>query len=513
MRISTLSVLLAAGALAGAADVKVTPAEQKEEAAWFASLGVKPPAAAWPLEDPFAQPFTRRSLVAPTAWYRQNPPKTLRADLFREDVKLLHKIMRTAYGGWDSAQRRGWDWDAFFEGWDSALSAHGSEALSLSDAFAPWRKFMEVQLDNHSGPTSGGFATVGHAFSWTAVLAQEPGGGCTEFRSAKGVTYPMDASDPAQRPRKREDSAGKPIVYIVTPHTKGPVVSVHCGAGWIPAEPAWMPEEDERAANIRTLAQTGEDAPTFRSISPRIGYIRFPSFSKKAVERTLQLEKTLEGQPHNQELMIVDLRGNDGGDMRIQALNNWTKLPNVGGRTRLGESCLYPALRWGYMQSSSAGLKPPISDLRRGSLQGMLDALFHDDTPGCPVKFSETAAKWSYTEHRYPSKPLGKTRLLALVDDFCGSDCEAAVQTIAAIPGSVVAGVNTFGVGGFIQPGYFILPNTRLPFRIALGTGDGYGDGRSFDGYGYDVDIVLPAKSDQSPENIVRLAERLLAAR
>jgi hypothetical protein len=99
-----------------------------------------------------------------------------------------------------------------------------------------------------------------------------------------------------------------------------------------------------------------------------------------------------------------------------------------------------------------------------------------------------------------------------LVNNFCGSDCEASVQVLSAIPGSVIAGVNTFGVAQYIQPGYFVLPNTRLPFRVALGTSDNYGDDRSFDGYGFDVDIVLASKQDQSPESILRLAERLLAA-
>jgi hypothetical protein len=493
-------------------DAKITPAEQAEEARWLASLGVKPPASPWPLEDPFAAPFTRRSLVVPTAWYRSRP-ETLRADLFREDVRLLHKVMEIAYGGWQMAQRRGWDWDAFFQGWDAALEARGSDPLSLSDAFAPWRKFMEVQLDNHSGPVAGAFAVVGHALSWSAVLARDPAGTCTEFRNAKGTVYAIGAGDPAQQPKRREDRMGKPLSYFVTPFLKGPVAAVHCGAEWIPAESAWMPEEDERSANIRLLAQTEKDVPVFRSLSTRIGYIRFPSFSKPAVEQTIELEKTLQGRRHQEEVVIVDLRGNGGGDMRIQALNNWARFHNVDSWTRLGQSCLYAPLRWGYMQISSSSLKPPISDVRRRSLQGMLGALFQADAPGCPAKFSETPAKWNYLDHRYPSKPAGKTRFLALVDDFCGSDCEGAVQNIASLPGSVIAGVNTFGVAQYIQPGYFVLPHTRLPFRIALGTADHYGDGRSFDGYGFDVDILLPAKSDQSPEAIVRLAERLLAAK
>jgi hypothetical protein len=510
MRCIILTALLLSAALT-AADTKLTQADRDQEVRWLESLGLKPPAPAWPLEDPFAIPFTRRSLIVPTAWYRQKRPQTLRADLFREDIKLLRRIMQTAYGGWESAIRRGWNWDAFFQDWDTALAAAGESEIPIVDAFAPWRKFMEVQLDNHSGPLAGGSAVVGHAISWIAVLAQAPTGTCTEIRNAKGATFPIDASDAAQLPKQREGADGKPVAYIVAPSTKGPVTAVHCGASWIPAEAAWMTEDDrEHSANMRALAQTEKDVPAFRSISPRIAYLRFPNFSKPDVELTRALEPSIKARTHNEELLIVDLRGNDGGDMRIQAVGNWVKSRPAGGAVRRGASCLYPALRWGYAQISSSSLKPPISDELRKGLQSSINDLARDDDPACPAKFVETPARSSYTQHKYPSAPEGKTRLLVLTDNFCGSDCEAAVMALAAIPGSVVAGVNTLGVAQFIQPGYFVLPRTRLPFRVALGTHDPYGDGRSFDGYGLDVDIVLASKQDQSPESILRLAERLL---
>jgi hypothetical protein len=509
-----LSLLAIATTLAAADAPKVTPAEQQGEAQWLASLGIKPPPSAWPLPDPFAEPFTRRSLVVPTAWYRQffqNRPQALRADQFREDIKLLHRVMATVYGGWESAQRLGWNWDAFFKDWDAALGAHANNAIQPADAFAAWRKFMEVQLDNHSGPLLPGDAIMGHAGSWSAVLATQPPARCTEFRNAKGSLYPIAASDPAQQPKKRYDIAGKPVSYLVTTTAKGPVAAVHCGVAWIPAEAAWMPADGERDANIRALAQTEKDVPSFRSISPRISYIRFPTFSKANVERIMKLEETLKGLSHDEELLIVDLRGNDGGDNRIEALRNWITIPPVEFKVRVGASCLYPPLRWGYTQVTSAGLKPPISETLRRNLQSGLDALFQDDAPGCPARFVDKASNWSYVQHQYPSTPAGKTRLLALVDNYCGSDCEYAAMLIAAVPGSVIAGVNTFGVGQFIQPGYFVLPNTRLVFRVALGTSDMYGDGRSFDGYGLDVDVVLATQKDQSPESIVAFANRLLA--
>ena len=49
-----------------------------------------------------------------------------------------------------------------------------------------------------------------------------------------------------------------------------------------------------------------------------------------------------------------------------------------------------------------------------------------------------------------------------------------------------------------------------MQFRIALGMSDFYGDGRSVDGYGLDVDVVLPSEEAQGGPAILRLAGRLL---
>ena len=488
----------------------MTQADRAEEVRWLESLGLKPPSLEWPPEDPYAMPFTRKSLIVPTAWYR-NRPQTVRADLFREDLKLLRRIMETAYGGWESAKKRGWNWDKFFQDWDASLAARGNSDISLVDAFFTWREFMKVQLDNHSGPIVGGMAANGHAGSWISVLANTPAGTCTELRNKKDEVYPIDNSDPAQRPKKREDLDGRAVNFIVAPWSKGAITAVHCGADWIPSQPAWLDEDGAaRRASIRALAQTEKDEPSFRSISPQTGYLRLPTFSKQNGELLRVLEPSLKSRTHNEALLIVDLRGNDGGDARLDAVANWAKIPSAGGPRREGASCLYPSLRWGYTQISSMTLKPPISDGLRSGLQHGLNALMASDEPGCPAKFTEIAPRWTYTQHKYPAAPVGKTRLLLLTDNFCGSDCEYAILHLAAIPGTVVAGLNSFGVAQFVQPGYFVLPNARLPFRIALGTEDQYGDGRSFDGYGFDVDIVLSTQKDQSAENILRLAERLL---
>lgn len=97
---------------------------------------------------------------------------------------------------------------------------------------------------------------------------------------------------------------------------------------------------------------------------------------------------------------------------------------------------------------------------------------------------------------------------MMLVDRGCGSDCGMTCM-LAAEPASVVVGESAYGVGQFIQPGYFVLPHARVPFRIALGMSDMYGDGRSFDGYGLGPDIILASEDAYQPEEILRLARTL----
>jgi hypothetical protein len=67
-------------------------------------------------------------------------------------------------------------------------------------------------------------------------------------------------------------------------------------------------------------------------------------------------------------------------------------------------------------------------------------------------------------------------------------------------------GVNTYGVCQMIQPGYSVLPQTGLRYRIALGRSDPYGDNRSVDGYGLDVDVVLPEVDRLQSKSMRKLA-------
>lgn len=479
------------------------------EQAWLEALGVN----GSPLiEHPFSHPWSNRSFIVPTAWYRAvNIDKpTVSADKLRQDLPLLRMVMEKAYGGWESAANRGWNWSQWFVDWDKQLAESKAKELPVREALAPFAGLEEFQLDNHSGALlrSADFRSG----SQTALLAAAPAGECSQMKTADGKTFVIDAKDPAQRPKRAllADMA-TPVWYAVYPSKRGEIRSLLCEGKWLDANLPWRPDRAARMANILKLAQTGDDVPSYRAISADISYLRFPTFSKQNGELLRKLFPSLEKSAGKERLLIVDLRSNGGGDAPIEALGYWmtreTILRRIQTTRRLRQSCLYAALRWGYTQISIKDLKPPISDALRSDLQNQLQALLEPTPQDCPATMREEKSQWNYAQHRMSRKP----RFLVLIDNACGSDCEFTTYVLAGHPGTVIAGMNTYGVGQFIQPGFFMLPHARVPFRIALGESDLYGDGRSFDGYGLDVDVLLASEQDQNPEAILKLAEKLIA--
>ncbi|SPE41619.1 putative Peptidase S41 [Candidatus Sulfopaludibacter sp. SbA3] len=451
----------------------------------------------------------------------------------RQDLPLLHRVMEKAYGGWAGAEKRGWDWNRWFAEWDRELASRTTAKLPLAEALAPFGRLEDLQLDNHSGPVGLPFFSSG---SRTAVLDSAPQGACTQMRTAEGAMLPIDPKDPAQAPKKAliladVNAPEREGYYFAYPARRGIAAAVQCGGKWITARPTWA---HSRRPLISSLAGKSPDEPSYRALNGEIAYLRLPTFSKQNGELLRKLVAALPDSAGREKVLIVDMRSNDGGDEPLAQLARWVDLPGLrnirlGFGRRLPQSCLYTALRWGYEQVGISGsclytalrwgyeqvgiksLQPPISDALRDSLQRQLDGLFAPAADGCPVSVQETHAAWGYREHRVTTEPpAGKPRLLMLVDNECGSDCEFVTYMLSAQSGSVVAGENTFGVGQFMQPGYFILPNSRIQFRIALGMSDIDGDGRSFDGYGLDVDIVLPTEEAQGAPAILRLANRLL---
>jgi hypothetical protein len=510
-----LCSLLALTLLSAAPEAFVLPAaERSAEDERLRSLGLSVPEGGVLLERPFAPPFTNRSYVIPAKWFDASAPKEVKADDVLEDLPILRAVMERAYAGWSSAQKRGFNWDRWFADWQKMLEARRGTSMPIEEAFAPWAELMKAQLDNHTVIAGGRFGSG----SRTAVLTVAPKGACQELRVKDGTVFPLSPGDKAQQPRrvKHFEPGQKPseVYYVSVPSRRGEPQAIRCGKTWIPLRPSWNGKPDARMKLIGELAGDSADAPTLLRVREDVAYLRLPTFTKVNTEKITQAMPTWPKPTGKEKALIVDLRMNGGGDAAVEALEGWVDSQDIKASSefskRLGASCLYTALRWGYTAKSSRKLTPPLSEGMRQQLQADLDSLFSPSEPGCPAKYVEARSAYNYTKRKAgAARRKGKPLVVALVDNGCGSDCEYMTYVLSGIPEAVIVGVNTYGVGQFIQPGYSVLPHTRVGFSVALGSSDQYGDGRSFDGYGLDVDILLPTEQAWSRQGILELVDLL----
>lgn len=502
-------------------EATVPAADVAAETAWLTSLGLSVPDGGVVLEKPYAPPLTRRSFVVPHTWFK-NTPDTVSAAALARDLDVLHEAMSRAYGGWETAQARGWKWDAWFSEWKASLLARGDATLSLEEAFAPVKQLLAFQLDNHTNIPLSSHTYFGSG-SVSVRLGLRPQGVCTEARTESGLTFSLSPNDKGQQPREAWAWDGKalhPTGYLAYPRNRGQVVAVRCGGEWLQTHPIWEPApldvfhpSPERTKAILALSKQTRDHPFLTHLTPAVAYVRFPTFSKENAVEIAQHLASWRKPTAQDKVLIVDLRDNEGGDAAVEALAAWVDperlKAGLHGTTHRGASCLYFPFRWGYMVFTSSHLSPPLpADMAHG-FQEMLDALFVPAEADCPRRSQDEVGTWNYAQrHVAPPGPVdGHRRIIALVNNGCGSDCEYMTYLLASLPETVVVGTNTYGVAQYIQPGYSVLPQTGLAFRMALGTSDLYGDQRSVDGYGLDVDVLLATKAYASPASILRLAE------
>ncbi|HKU67541.1 MAG TPA: S41 family peptidase [Candidatus Baltobacteraceae bacterium] len=500
--------LLAVLAAAPSASVRVPQAQIDAENARWRSLGVKLPPGGIVLEHPYAAPYSNRSFVVPFAWYstffnalREKKDVPVDAAALRQDLPLLKLLLEKAYAGYQPAASRGWNWNAMFRGWDAQLTRSGSKKLSLRDAFAPWGRLEDVQLDNHSGVP--GVMEFGSG-SASATLASDPQGACSQLRFTSGRLETLSPHDPGRQPHAVQAWNGAqlaPAWYVSYPKRLGTASSLRCGGRDI----ALMP-----AAQTPAPSQT----PVYTMLGDGIAYLRVPTFTD-ANNEALRAALSKATDLGKEKLVIFDLRGNDGGNAPSDILTNWFAESAVEIASNMSQSgtssCFTTALGFGLQQQLAGNLKPPVSPGLQQLLQQIVDTLKSSSTPDCSVQPQVKSSDRSMRDHHFSvhSHDADQTRVVALVDGGCGSDCEFMTYVLAGLPDTVIAGTSTFGVMGFTQPGYFVLPHSRVPFRIALSRTDAYGDERSVDGYGISVDVLLPTAQSQSQASLRALAELL----
>ena len=503
-------------------EVTVPEDERRAEDAWLRSFGLVVPSSGLVLERPFAAPLSSRSYVVPASWGRQLPTAVAPGDLLA-DLDVLKTAMEKAYSGWDVAARRGWNWDRWFRDWKAELRTQKAALIPLGSAFRPLKDLFDFQLDAHLG-----IGALGRPpFSRTALFLDEPTGTCLSLRFDTGDAVRLDPRDPAQRwrptaifePGESEIRAGHSITYRAS---RGDAEAALCNGRWLRVRPVVDQPNEARVRAITEVANANATEPTLRRLTADIAYLRLPTFLPRIEEPLRTLANDADAGQRQEKVLIVDVRGNygGGGEPVLRLLERWMDRDNaalfgatLGGFARTTKvSCLTKALRYGMTQTWIQGLSLPISAAERSGLQDALDAVTKPVPAGCPVTVETQPARWGYREHSFRADPReGAPVLMVLVDNQCASNCEGLVWSLGRLPQTVVVGVNTAGVGQFTRPGRLVLPHSRVPFQIPDGTSDLYGDGRSFEGYGLDVDVVLAANEAWRSESIVGLARRLLS--
>jgi len=470
----------------------VTIPEVKAEDAHLQQMGLVLRDGSFLKEHPFQPPWTSHSLLYPSTWAEPGIKSLLgsrhvRADLLLADLDVLQPVMARAYGGWDSAVALGWNWDRWFEDWRSRLAAKGSAEISWDDAFSPMDQLLAFQRDNHTQIPLDRQTSDG---SQTALLARAPGSACTEIRSSNGI-FSLKANDAGQRVRAAQlwMSGATSFVsasYIATPTSYGVPQSVHCGGDWITVQPVGEQRGKRWSSKLKVLwtETIGRVRPGVERIGDGIVYARLPTFDSAHYDGVSR--QGWANREPSDRVLIVDLRNNGGGevDYGLDVLKGWVDESQMIGFDSIGSevnsSCLYTALKWSYAGEDG-----------KAQMQRWLDRMAQPFPSDCPRSVERTPSRWTYLQHHFNPKP-SDMRIVVLVNSGCGSDCELMTEELASLPQTLVVGANTYGLCQMIQPGYSVLPHTGLHYRMALGRSDPYGDHRSVDGYGLDVDVVLP---------------------
>lgn len=478
------------------------------ERAWLARLGLAAPARV-------PGPLSGHRWVAPTPWLvRGAGRRRIDAAALRTDLRWLQRILREGYAGWAVAERRGWSWRAFFRRWDRHLQRRSPRTVSIGEAFAPWRDFLDFLSDGHSGPLARLHFPRG---SQTLLVAAPPGGAVAAVQLADGTGRSLEFLGGARRLQPVKIwrlGRLEPAAMLALPASWGLVQRIRVARRWRDAIPVPAAEPKRRGRTIAALAGAPSDRPAFRRRpKAKVDYLRIPTLTPENARRLHRLAERLNSTRRAGAALVVDLRQNSGGDHSAAVAVLRSCLPAVAWSDfaeiplRRMDSPVVAMLRWGFLQARLAGTRGPLAPVPRRGAQRLLDELA-----------SVAAGLRCHREIlRLPAPAAAGRRgprlVLILVDEGCASDGELLVWLLRRLPGALVAGTCTHGAAQFIQPGDALLPNSRVAFRVATAETDLHGDGRPVDGHGLPVDIVLPDEAAHSPGSIMALIRALLAQR
>jgi hypothetical protein len=480
-------------------EVQVSDSEIRAENAYFKSLGVTLSEGGVVLKKPYTAPYSNRSFIVPRSWL-DNDPLSVKASDLRSDLPTLRFLMEKTYPGWQIAAKHGWNWDKWFDAWDRELSVMGDATIASRQAFSPWDALRAFMLDNHSHPMVLG--TSGETLS--GRLTEFPMQPCTELIASSGKYVTLDPTDLGQQPHQVYSWDGGSFTraaYVAYPSHIGATASIKCGRQVIKIEMTAQP--------VLKPSRT-----YYRDLGDGIGYVKAPGAFSYHRNEELRSALSSDTRVDKQRAILLDLRGNGGGASPDDILTHWFSKADLDKVVRPGtyfnmHSCFAVGLQFNLGQEFLFhGLKAPLPSETKAIVQNMMQAIGTTPPDACKVRTTTNVSQTTMLDHHFSIRTPAnqQTRIIAIVDNECGSDCEGFVTTLAQLPGTVIAGTNTSGTIGFLQPGMFVLPYSKMPFMLAQSYSDVYGDRRSQAGYGLSVDVLLSSEASQQISSLKALA-------
>src|SRR5262249_49316285 len=136
---------------------------------------------------------------------------------------------------------------------------------------------------------------------------------------------------------------------------------------------------------------------------PSIAYLRLPTFSKKNSQR-LEAELGSWPKPTGRErVLIVDLRDNGGGDVAVEALQNWVDPKRLERafqiHRRQGSPSLRRAPRGGSRGAPGRGGRGPLPRERGKDSGGAREPLSQPPPGEAPRWFEKSHGGWVSPQH------------------------------------------------------------------------------------------------------------------
>jgi hypothetical protein len=403
---------------------------------------------------------------------KPTPDQKLEGPALAEDVRFLHRLLRTTYSGYpELLQHRTFDPDAFFESWRAKVAARPTLTLE-EGVLQPLVQLRQAVTDHHLGPDRLMMDLADDPrLAFYEYQAEPPAGLKLEACKADAL-FGAQADTLQVRPVLRTDGSRRQAVSLSV-RGAGASVTLACGETTLTLHkrPA-PPRPPDPKEHVYTYQPLGD-----------VGVITLRNF-KGPPAALEQLRQFVADYPKHRQhaLLVFDLRGNNGGDdfpmyawLEQAVRGTWQ-----GNGALWVQGAFHPCFSWNHR-------------VRRQIQDGRVDL------PEALAERQKLSAQWTGrpvpSRHEFFSGLVsgeGKEpftgRIVVLVDRNSLSSGESAAFALHRATGAPLVGERT---GGFTQYGNapsFVLPRTGLGWVVP--TKRNY-HGAQVEGVGHPVDLYL----------------------